>query len=369
MRLITRTEPSPALDLRLAAEDLRQRLARAKRAYSARHLALDGVAGLTAAEQAPRPGDVVLARVQAIGQHANLELATGRRAQLHVGDEIVVCYGSRYAPDQFEALIPGDLGPCDLVAGGGLASRMHGRHAKMKPPTAILPLGLLCDAAGKVLNLSRTGLAARTLPASRPPVVAVLGTSMNSGKTTTCQSLVRGCVQRGLRVAAAKVTGTGSGGDRWSVVDAGASPVLDFTDAGVPSTFGLAAPHVESIFQTLLATLADAAPDVIVLEIADGLLQRETAALVQSPLFREAVDAVVFAAGEAMGAIAGLDRLRALDLPVVAVSGLITASPLAAREAAAAIDVPVVPIGEIASGVWLPGTVTIALEQRARKAA
>jgi hypothetical protein len=369
MKVLTRSELPATRNVRLAPETLRLRLDRAKCAYSTRRLDLDVVATLDATERAPRPGDVVLARVQALGQHPNLELATGRRAQLHVGDEIVVCYGSRYAPDQFEGLIPADLGPCDLVAGGGLASRMHSHHGKMKAPTSIVPIGLLRDVAGEIVNLSRTGLAARTLPASRPPVVAVLGTSMNSGKTTTCQSLVRGFVQRGVRVAAAKVTGTGSGGDRWSVVDAGACLVLDFTDAGVPSTFGLEPGRVESILATLVATLADASPDVIVLEIADGLLQRETAALVDSPLFREAVDAVVFAAGEAMGAIAGVERLQAKGLPLVAVSGLITASPLAAREAASAIDVPVVPNGEIACGVWLPALACLGGGTGARKAA
>lgn len=369
MKVLTRPATPATPHVRLAPEPLRLRLDRAKCAYSARHLDLDVAATLDATERAPCPGDVVLARVQALGQHPNLELATGRRAQLHVGDEIVVCYGSRYAPDQFEALIPADLGPCDLVAGGGLASRMHSHHAKMKAPTSIVPVGLLRDVAGEIVNVARTGLAARTLPASRPPVIAVLGTSMNSGKTTTCQSLVRGFVQRGVRVAAAKVTGTGSGGDRWSVVDAGASPVLDFTDAGVPSTFGLEPGRVESILATLVATLADAAPDVIVLEIADGLLQRETAALVDSPLFRETVDAVVFAAGEAMGAIAGVERLQAKGLPIVAVSGLITASPLAAREAASSIDVPVVPNGEIACGVWLPALARIGSEADARRAA
>lgn len=348
---------------------LQQRLARAKTAYAARLLDCSAVDCIDSAERAPRAGDFVLARIQGLGHHDRLELATGRRAQLHVGDEVLLCYGSRYAPDQFEALVPGDLDACDLVAAGGLASRMQSRHRRMKMPTALLPLGLLCDRSGEVINLERFGLSDRAPSATRPPVIAVLGTSMNSGKTTTAQSLVRGFIQRGLRAAAAKVTGTGAGGDRWSLADGGAFPVLDFTDAGVPSTFGLRPDRVESIFATLVANLADTAPDVIVLEIADGLFQRETAALLRAAVFRDTVDGIAFAAGEALGAKAGVEMLIAGGHPVLAVSGLITASPLAAREAGAAVPVPVVPVGDIAAGLWLPDLSEIRSARLARKAA
>ena len=333
---------------------LAARLAATKIAYAARLLDLHAVAAVDAARRVPRAGDFVLARVHSLGHHERLELASGRRAQLHVGDEVIVCYGSRYAPDQFEAIVPADLDACDLVAAGGVASRTHSRHQRMKAPTVLQPAGLLCDASGAVLNLERFGLPVRSAAPVRPPVVAVVGTSMNSGKTTTVRSLVRGFVQRGLRVAAAKVTGTGAGGDRWSAADAGAFPVLDFTDAGVPSTFGLPLRRVESLFTTLVAHLADTSPEVIVLEVADGLFQRETAALLESRAFRDTVDAIAFAAGEALGAKAGIDMLQARKHRVVAVSGLITASPLASREAAQAVSVPVVPVGEIAAGLWLP---------------
>ena len=62
------------------------------------------------------------------------------------GDEIIVCYGNRYAPDQFEALVSDDLGLCDLVASGGIASCEVNRHERMLPPTQILPIGLVGDA-------------------------------------------------------------------------------------------------------------------------------------------------------------------------------------------------------------------------------
>ncbi len=60
---------------------------------------------------------------------------------------------------------------------------------------------------------------------------------MNSGKTTTVQSLVLGLRAAGEVVGATKVTGTGSGADYWVMVDAGAACVADFTDVGLASTY------------------------------------------------------------------------------------------------------------------------------------
>lgn len=99
----------------------------------------------------------MLAKVTKIGHHAGLELAHGRRSALFVGDEIVVCYGHRYAPDQFEAQVPPDLGPCDLVV-PGVAARMNLRHANTKAPTSIEPIGLLANANNQRINLKDTAL-------------------------------------------------------------------------------------------------------------------------------------------------------------------------------------------------------------------
>ena len=50
-----------------------------------------------------------------------------------------------------------------------------------------------------------------------------------------------------------------------------------------------------------------------------------------------------------MSAIGGVEWLQRNRLPIAAVSGVLTASPLAAREAAGSIDVPVHTIEELTS--------------------
>lgn len=330
-----------------------ERLAGVRIAYSARRVERDAMATLLRGPIKPRAGDLVLARVDRLGQHQRIELPHGRRAQLYEGDEIIVCYGDRYAPDQFEAVVPDRLEECHLVAGGGIAARMLSRHGGMKRPTTITPLGLVGDADGHRLKLADWALVKPAATARRPYTIAVAGTAMNAGKTTTAANLIKGRVKAGFKVAAAKVTGTGAGGDRWTLVDAGAHVVLDFTDAGYASTYRVPAPQVEHIMNQLCGHLAAEAPDLIVLEIADGLFQDETARLLVSPTFAERVDGIIFAAGDALGALAGVEWLRRRHLPVQAVSGLLTASPLAIREAAAA-GLPVLSQRQLLQGEWRP---------------
>lgn len=330
------------------------RLRRAKKAYTTRSVAAlldaapEGYTLVDGSDVVPAPGDVVLARVEEIGKHTRLESPTGRRQTLFVGDEIVVAYGHRYAPDQFEALVPGDLRPAHLVAAGGIAARATEKHHDIDEPTAIRPLGLLADARGVVTmrrHATLTLLPDRTVPSPRlagPTVVAVVGTSMNSGKSTTVASIIHGLSRSGLRVTAGKVTGTGAGGDPHGFTDAGAEAVLDFTDFGFPTTFRLGHGQVCGILLSMVAQLAGTGTDVIVLEIADGLYQDETARLLADPLFTDVVGHVVFAADGAAGAAGGVALLRGRGVPVAAVSGVVTSAPLAVREARSVLDVPVI---------------------------
>lgn len=318
------------------------RLRAAKHAYTTRHIDTTAATGLLLAGT-PTSGDLVLAQVSEIGQHTKLERGDGRRATLYPGDEIVVCYGNRYAPDQFQAVIPGDLGPCELVAAGGVAGRVEVAHAKMAPATTLLPVGLLLHPDGRRLNLHQITRVESPVPAqqARPVVVAVGGASMNSGKTTSAAHLVRGLWAGGLRVGATKVTGTGAGGDLWALEDAGAWPVYDFTSAGVPSTYRSGHDAVWAIFAELTTRLAADGCEVVVVEVADGIFQGETASLLVDPRFEQAVDGVLFASTDALGAAAGGRWMAEHGLPLLALTGLLTSSPLATAEAEVFTGLPV----------------------------
>ena len=317
------------------------RLKRAKWAYTTRRVDRSLVENLLTGDLVPQAGDLVLARVDAIGQHKKLELTTSRRADLFEEDEIVVAFGNRYAPDQFEGIVPDILEPCRLVAAGGVAARFLNRHTKMKPATRITPFGLLADADGNRMNLRDFRLPRSNIHTPQPLMLVVAGTSMNSGKTTACFNMVKGFVRRRLRVGAAKLTGTGAGADYRVLVDAGADPVYDFVDAGYASTYRISVDAITDVVTTLCGHLTASDVDIIVLEVADGLLQRETAKLFSMTDFTSRVDGFLFAANDALGAQAGVSRLQARKLPVIGVTGVLTSSPLAIREAEAATGLPI----------------------------
>jgi hypothetical protein len=163
---------------------------------------------------------------------------------------------------------------------------------------------------------------------------------MDSGKTTAAAFLARGLSRSGLRVAYAKVTGTAAAGDPTLVADAGAHPVLDFTDVGYASTYRISAAALEGVFTDLLAHLQRSGAEAIVLEIADGLFQPETAALVSRDAFKRLVDGLLFAAQDAMGAAAGVSQLRDEGHRVLALTGRMEIAPLQVREASAVTRLP-----------------------------
>jgi len=335
----------------------RSDLVNVKRAYTTRRVNDEDFSTLLTGAVRPRIGDLVLASVEKIGSHKQLELPTGRKAHLAVGDKIIVAYGNRYAPDQFEAMIGKDLGRCHLVAAGGVAASKISKHDRMSEPTRILPLGLIGSSTGKPINLADYALAIDDSPRSITTIL-VAGTSMNAGKTTTAASLVHALAKAGQKVAGIKSTGTGSGGDAWLMLDMGAALALDFTDAGLPSTY-LASPHViEHNVLGLIGHAADQGCSVAVVEVADGLHHEETATLLKSSRLRAIARGVVFAANDALGAEAGVAMLRDLGHRVLAVSGQLTRSPLAIREASRATGLPVVTAEEVQAGC-LSGLTTL----------
>lgn len=324
-----------------ANDALQHALSEAKWAFTSRRVRAADVHGIRADLSGAVSGDLVLGEVTQLGQHRRIQLANGRHSEAYVGDLVVLACGGRYAPDQFEGVAELDSQGADLIAGGGLLGKMRHAHDNMAAPTRVRPLGLLSDAAGAVINIARYALPHGPVPENLA-VILVVGASMNAGKTTAAASLARGLSRAGWRVAGIKATGTGAFGDFNTFRDAGLSVVADFTDAGMASTYMQPAERIERGFEALVAHAGAEGAGVAVVELADGVLQEETARLLRSSRLRPMLAGVMFATPDAVGAVGGVTVLRELDLEPFAVSGTITCSPLAAAEAEAATRVPVV---------------------------
>lgn len=321
--------------------------AAAKQSFATRRVSARAMRTLIGGAVRPRSGDVVLARIGKIGHHRHIEQQTGRRSVLHEDDLIIVAYGDRYATDQFESYVPRHLGTVNLVASGGIASAVHTRNKAVRPATEIIPVGLIGDDSGRPLNVADFRLPTVEVPVERPRTIAVLGTSMNAGKTTTIHYLAHGLARAGARPGVSKVTGTGSGNDYWVMLDAGAHMMLDFTDVGLATTFQQPTAILEQVAAQLVGNLVTGGSGVVFLEIADGVFQRDNQALLRSPVLHDMVDTIVLAASDAMGAAQGVASLTDLGFTVSAVSGMLTRSPLAVQEAQDALGLPVWGIPEL----------------------
>lgn len=298
----------------------------------------------------PQIGDVVVAEVLSIGKHSALEMRIGANIPIFPGDTIVGVFGNRYATDQFEGYVPSQpIIECDLLSVGGVCGKVASAHTSMSTPTRLRMLGNVCNQAGEPINQRAFGL---PLSTSQPQgeVILVVGSSMNSGKTTTVGTLVRALNRDGFHVAAAKVTGTAAGKDGRYFMGCGARQVLDFTDAGYPSTYMLSIEELHSIYHSLLTNLRASKPDYIILEIADGIFQRETRMLLESGLLRSTVDHIFFAAGDSLAVECGIRHLNEQGWYPRAVSGAITQSPLMMGEAEAATGIRCLTIDQMMEG-------------------
>ena len=342
-------------------------LKEAKWAFSTRRVAAEDAVHLVEDLGDAVSGDLVLGRVERLGSHKRIQLAEGRVSELYLGDLVVLACGARYAPDQFEGLAELDPKGADMLAAGGVLGRMRHRHERMAPPTRVVPLGLLADASGEVINLGAYALE-RTLRPANLIVIGVVGASMNSGKTTAVAAIAHGLRRAGHRVAAIKATGTGAFGDFNAFRDTGARYVADFTDVGMVSTYRQPLARIEAGLDTLLGHAARQGCEIAVVELADGVFQKETGDLLRTPRIRDGFAGVFFAAPDALAAAGGCAALRGMGIEPAVVTGMVSCSPLGAAEAESATGVRVITRDALCDPIQASSILKQALDDKARQA-
>jgi len=288
----------------------------------------------------PQPHDVMLARVQQMERHSRIELDSGRRALFYVGDLLAVAFGWRYATQQFFGDVPPLQPVYHMLSQGGVCGRVISAPDRFSDPTLLEPLGYLSDDDGKITNLRRHGI--KELPNTpRVQTILVIGSSMDSGKTTMASNIIHGLTLAGNRVHAGKITGTACVKDVSRMQDSGAAKVLDFSQAGFASTAQASEEELFSGCKAIMSHLSADQPDYVVLEIADGIVQRETQMLLRFLTEEQLVDHVCLAVHDAMAGPTCLNLLHKKwgILPKV-VSGAATVSPLSTDELRVMVPLP-----------------------------
>ncbi len=304
----------------------------AKVATVLRHVQRDQVGGLVQ-NKSPSVGDVLLAKVTSVGDKDTLQSPDGRNVELHEGDKILVSYGNRYAVEEYKAMVPDNMKECHLVSSGGVAALIEETNGVMGEPTTIKPLGLVTNHDGKVLNIKQFSMRPLEIDAqSRPTTIAVLGTGMDAGKTTSASALVKGMERAGHKVGFGKMTGTGLSSDIHKPQDAGAIAVCDFVDMGYPSTYKVETEDLINVLQGITTNLSLRGTDVNIIEIADGVLQSDNKKLLRSDAFKSQIDGVLLAADSGLSALYAAEKLNEHEIPVLALSGRMMLAPLAVNE-------------------------------------
>jgi hypothetical protein len=251
-------------------------------------------------------------------RYNQLELTSGRMATVNQGDVVVGALGHRKALRGYSGHLPSELKPGDpiqLLNIGGVLGICDSANPDVGPPFE-------CEVLGTVLHFpylgERIGVPARAgsssldtdivLDTKGVPVVALAGTCMDSGKTAASCAIVGRLRHLGLRVSACKATGVSLRRDILAMEDAGASETMIFSDLGVVTT---TAENGPALTKSLLNSLASNKPDVIVLELGDGLIgSYGVEAILSDASIRDAMTAVILCANDPVSAWGGARILR-----------------------------------------------------------
>ena len=294
-------------------------------------LALPRTLAVVGTSRAARAGDVVVVRALTDSATYNqLELPTGRLAKINPGDIIVGVLGSRRALKGFVGDVPERIEAGDelhLLNMGGVIGRCTGHHSSLSDAIRVEVIGLVYDEDVRVRNIADAALPLReTLPPTAPLVI-VAGACMNSGKTFAATELVRQATRAGIRVAAAKLSGVAALRDTLNMADHGAVATASFLDCGLPSTVGVG--NLAPVAKAVIARLNESAPDLIVVELGDGILGGYSVdSVFDDAELRAATAAIVFCASDYVGVWGGIELFRRRGLAVDLVAGSVTDSQM-----------------------------------------
>ena len=279
----------------------------------------------------PRAGDVIAVRALSDSATYNmLELPTGRLAKINPGDRLIGVLGRRRALKGFVGDIPATVKAGDelhLLNMGGVIGCCTGHHSSLGDAIRLQVIGFVCDETDRVVNIADAALPSRSSLGETAPLVMIAGTSMNSGKTYAATELIKQATRAGLRVAAAKLSGVACLRDTLNMADHGAVATASFLDCGLPSTVSVGdlAPTAKAI----IARLNETAPDLIVIEMGDGILGGYSVETVfEDAELREATAALVFCASDYVGAWGGIELMRRRGIEIDVISGSVTDSQM-----------------------------------------
>ena len=264
-------------------------------------------------------GDFVVGRITGErNRFYRCETKTGRMTDMVRGDLLVGALGKRAATlegvGEWRAVGP-EL-KLDALTSAGLL----GKSTSVSP---MFPNLMHMDYVGHAMRGGeKVTMSEFVIPAPPRtldiPVILLIGTSMSSGKTTAGRLIIRALKYLGLDVAAAKLTGSARYRDILQFRDSGARYVVDFVDAGLPSTV-CSEERYRAAFDLMLSKIAACNAQVLVAESGASPLEPYNGATVVKELADRTCFTVLCASDPY--AVLGVQTAFGSDLKASIVSG------------------------------------------------
>lgn len=285
-------------------------------------------AALVDGNPSPKDGDLVLVRcLDSKGTYDSVDDWRGIGVRLYRGDVFVGVLGTRRSGTKLTGAVPqgklksGDR--LDLIAIGGqvgqATSKARYSGAKALP---LEVLGFFSGPQGKVANIAD----ARILEPSTSLesfdgncIFVVAGTSAEAGKTTFVCNFNIGLKKVNARLKTAAIKACGTGRPKDSIVHRGANydVVVDFVDAGWPTTYAIDGESYQRLLSGMLR-YAFARAEIVVVELGGDFLDACAPEALSYLVGMGARCGIVV--NDAMGALEGMRRLRGLGANPFAVS-------------------------------------------------
>jgi hypothetical protein len=258
--------------------------------------------------------------------YGELELPNGRMARVVRGNILVGALGARQALHGYMGHVPEKVAMGDIIHLlniGGVLGICPAPNKDLGPPIGIEVLGQVVR-DGRPLTIRDNALPpCETLDPKGPPICLMLGTCMNSGKTYAASEIVRVLSQRGIRVAAGKVSGVAALRDLLKMQDNGAVAISSFLECGLPST--VLCTDLGPIARAVVQQLERATPDAILLELGDGIIGGyNTGSILRDPSLQARTRARVLCANDLVGAWGAAQMLTPLGHRPEVFSGPVT---------------------------------------------
>lgn len=262
-----------------------------------------------------RIGDIVIAKLIK-PEIAEIELPDGRIGVCYKNQFIVGALGYRESTISYVGKIPKkgiiinfkNRRKLSLLSKSGLMGDLIFKSAYYQSPPKLESISLF-RYMNDVLNLKNFAISSLNDLKNLAPLIIIVGSSSECGKSTIASHLIRGLVNQNFKVAAAKLTGAGSIRDKLKFIDSGAFPVYDFVDSGLVSTPDSSSilTHVRFVLNKIME---ESEPDLIIIELAGSILVEANKAILSNKEIIKKLKGIIFVANDEIGAIGGIFILR-----------------------------------------------------------